>query len=249
MQVAKRDLDKELGAPYHRSFPCCTDAPGYKKALQDRKLGTYNGIPDAQKKLLRHCKEGILLDDESTFESHSVSTAPMPMIRSQLTGRGNAPKTEDLACREQLKKILLQERQRAQLTSVLRNSNFHGLNPDVLLTDDMRGLILCALHGDMRMGEKLLNLLFGKCVRHFAKAVADPRIKKAAATLAKYARLGSYFKVRYDAEDGAKLAPIQLNGDKIRRVFALTHLVGVDGANGVDPDSDEILGWDVKADN
>jgi hypothetical protein len=31
--------------------------------------------------------------------------------------------------------------------------------------------------------------------------------------------------VRYDAEDGAKLAPIQLNGDKIRRVFALEHLL------------------------
>jgi len=94
-----------------------------------------------------------------------------------------------------------------------------------------------------------LNLLFGKCVRHFAKAVADPRMKAAAKKLAAYARLGNYFKVRYSEEDGTKLAPIQLNGDKIRRVFALTHLVGVDGANGVDPDSDEILGWDVKADN
>ena len=27
MEAAKRDLDEELGAPYHRAFPCCTDAP------------------------------------------------------------------------------------------------------------------------------------------------------------------------------------------------------------------------------
>ena len=103
MEAAKRDLDEELGAPYHRAFPCCTDAPGYKKAVQDRNLGTYSTIPDAQSKLLMHCREGVLLDDESTFKSHSIGSAPMAMIRTQLSERGKVAMTEDLACREQLK--------------------------------------------------------------------------------------------------------------------------------------------------
>jgi hypothetical protein len=199
--------------------------------------------------LLRYCSEGILLDDEGSTPNHSIGTAPVTMIQKELRARRQHP-IEGEACREQLKEILLQERQFAQLTSVLKNVSFKDLKPEELLSDDMRRLILCVLHGDMRMGEKLLNLLFGKCAKEFAKSVAEARINETAVKLADYARLGKYFRVRFSVEDKKDgLDPIQLNGDKIRRVFDLPHLLGVHGQEGVDPDGDELLHWPAAADN
>jgi hypothetical protein len=56
--------------------------------------------------------------------------------------------------------------------------------------------------------------------------------------LAKYARLGSYFKVTWDAKEVGKIEPIQVNAHKIRRVFDTNQLVGTHGQDGIDQEDD-----------
>jgi hypothetical protein len=92
--------------------------------------------------------------------------------------------------------------------------------------------------------------MFSKCaVEITPQTEAKRRIKEAAAHLAKYARLGSYFKVSWDAKEEGKIEPIQVNADKIRRIFDLNQLVGTHGQDGIDQGDEDLLEYEPQSTN
>ena len=103
-----------------------------------------------------------------------------------------------------LEGLLLLEEEHSEAKGLLAHPSFNNLDPDTRLTDDCISLICCILHSDMRMGEKILWLLFNKCYETVQGTGAVDRMKRAAECLTKNAKLGGCFKVRFDDEKDEK---------------------------------------------
>ena len=212
------------------AYPCCATAPEYKKACEDREI-PYRTIPQAQSDLLLSCHEGVVLDKHCAPPACSLSQALPPAIerglelRNREVGSSEDPK-------EVLEGLLLLEEEHSEAKGLLAHPSFNNLDPDTRLTDDCIRLICCILHSDMRMGEKILWLLFNKCYETVQGTGAVDRMKRAAEYLTKNAKLGGSFKVRFDDEKdekpgskskktNKKLEGWSISATKISRVFNL----------------------------
>ena len=234
------------------AYPCCATAPEYKQACKERGI-TYKSIPQAQGDLLLTCHEGVVLDKHCAPPACSLSTAPLTAIERGLELRKRAVRSSEDPM-QVLEQLLLLEEEHSEAKGLLGHPSFTKLDPDTRITDDCTRLICCILHSDMRMGEKILWLLFNKCYETVKGAAAVDRMKGAAEYLSLNAKLGGSFKVRFDDENeesraGSKrkktnkvLAGWSISATKISRVFNLYMQVCSSGAQELPLEEREFRG-------
>jgi hypothetical protein len=186
--------------------------------IGNKKMGTL------ETELIGYCNEGVNLEKYTprSMEQNCVETCDRTALGKCLKERDLLATGSTDELRDRLRDVLELEDQLQLLEQEKDNPLFENLDDagkkNTLLSDVVR-MVLCILHAEMRMGEKVLTLLFKQCLGRSDISLGEREtcMDNAAAHLVEYANLGAQWTWRYEKGSPGKLDKIQMEKKRVRR--------------------------------
>jgi hypothetical protein len=221
----KRDaLREQVGCIPLTVLPVCCTADQYKDAVRDRKMRKVGGTIKQNQEYLNTFCTSIRGDGDETDHMH-VNNASVPVLRKNLKDRKMPSTFRDTAVlaaahRQLLKDRLELERDLQCMERECECPNFDYTKTNSLMRNPLR-VILCILHAENRMSEKILTRLFQWALTHCKKNKENgwATIKTGVAHIHLYALRGSSWSVDADDENDLLVKDIKLSKAHCRKIL------------------------------